>query len=523
MSLPNLDKIYMKGLLVPKESTKEDFHLPQFLRVPPTVAPTGSIFTNNSSGEFIISKEVEEITGAVIVLTITNNHANAATNAVWTLSAKLADQTTDGTADGGVFCVGFPALRVRTTPQAYNVTAANLQIAIRALHPALAAVTVAGGTFATPAAYTITMVPTTDEYPLEDTEVEITGGVLDGAVICTLSAYMTTAYAVGGSLKLAPSPLLLKDVITYAETVQLESITGEHLWENLKTLSTSHEQKAIVRNIGYDFDTQKSLNWINGGGGSLTLFCPLTGPLFDQGQIVPSIHNKTKFRIVFTLQTGAVLKDSTSGSTATVANLQYSSCFLWLSYKQYPPEYIKEKQIEAASHIMGYQVWEARQDSIHDWSTVTAATEVSELIKIHGDISNIMFSLRLVNPTSAQSRIQSLKLDSIKLQDGHGHSIIGSDYVTHKVMRDIILPESYPWADHLIFDRFNTYAFTPSSDIRSAKYNGQVVGLYPIVGDERVYITPTASVGSPVQLYCFYNARRALLFYPDGHVEYVNQ
>lgn len=508
--------------MIPRESAKEDVHSLQYFRAIPSSAPTGSIYTNHSTYKFDIPKDIHEIVAGTLEQDITNNHAVAATTAVWTLSAKLADQTTDGTADGGVFVIGFPALGVSTTPQVYNVTAAALQTAIRALHPALAAVTVGGGTFATPAPYTVTMTHTADEFPLEGTEVKITGGVLDGAVICTLSSYPTTTYATGGSLKMTAVPLHLKEVVTRANELQLEKIEGDNVLDKIRSHSTPEELKTNGRRIGFDFEKKQSWNWINGGGGTLSVYCPLPNALFDQGQIVPCIHNKTNFSVEITLNTGAVLLDPTSGSTATTANLQYAAAYLWIAYKRYTPEMIATKRAEAMAGPHAYQIWESKQTSIHDWSTLTAGTEVSEYLGLHGEVSDLVLSLRPSTPTSAQSHMYPLKLNSLKVQDGHGQPILGSDYVTHKVMRDIILPETYPWVDRSIFENFNTYVFTPSSDVRSAKYNGQVVGLYPLVGDERVYVTPTAASSDQVQLRCYYTVRRFLEINPDGSVRFLN-
>jgi hypothetical protein len=518
---PHLRFVPLGDMMISSESDMNDHHKLTVARVEPATAPTGSIFTNNSSFTFNLQRDIDEIVGTVVELNIVDNHANAATTAVWTVSAKLADQTTDGTADGGVFCIGFPKLGVQTTPQVYNVSAANLQIAIRALHPALAAVTVAGGTFATPAPYTITMTHTADEFPLEGTEVAISGGVLDGAVICTLSSYMTTAYAVGGSLKLAPAPLLFKEVLVQGGDEQIEKIEGDHIFEQMKTHFTEDELEVAGREIGYDFEKQVSYNFINGASGTLRMLCPLSGTVFDQGKLIPSVFTRTQFKVMLTMQTGAVLLDSTSGSTATAANLQYSSVYLWVVYKKYPPSLMSELRSKAQSSNMAIRHWEAKQTVVADWSTLTAGTEVDHKLGLNGSVSEVMFVLRPSAATSAQSHMNSLKLDYLKVSDTHGQSVFGSDYVSHKVMRDIVLPITYPLADYTTFSNFNVYVWSPCSDVRGAKQDGKIVGMYPLTGEEKVKITPTAAAASQSSLKAFYSIIRTMVIKPDGHIEWL--
>jgi hypothetical protein len=527
----HLNFVRTGAYFVSKDSAVNDKHENETERLDVDSIPAATIFNTDTTLIYRLPEHINQIENATVEIDLTNNHAVAATNAVWSYEGFDAAFAAVATVAGSFYQIGFPKLGVTTLPLAHDTPLATIEATIRALHPALASVTVGGALISVPGITTITMVSTRGQIPLENMPVTVTGYAISAAgppiVPVLLHCWNSVPYAAGGSLKLGPAPLCLKSIEVYAGNTKVEEYSGDHLWFHLATHSREEETWEIGKKIGWDFDSNQSTAWINGASGTMRLYIPLAGVLEDQGTIIPALFPKIQWKIKITTRGAASILDSTSGAMATVANLVCTNTYLWITHKKYSPETLADIKDQMARNVdsngrrfVDFRQYEFVDSSLYEPPTLTAGTEVTTKLGLFGDISEMFFAVRPQAKTNAQSWIAPLRLNNINVENGQ-EELLGDDHITDEVMRYEIMPNRFPKMKRSLLRDYNWYVWCPSSDPVQAKMDGKMIGIHSLNQSEVVKWTPTAAAASTTEIVAFYSNLCTMRIYEDGKVTHL--
>jgi len=471
---------------------------------PDVTVPTTALASANNYSLFKLSRQLDIIHKIFLKFTLTNNGGTADTPQVQTIYPYNMDAGGGAsTPDGGSYYIETPF--GRTSILAFGETAANIQIALRAVDDTYATVTVAG-TMITNVA--ITLVNVIDP----DILVGVSVALLDGAVPVILSNTITTAYAPGDDVLLGVAPIFIQKCEVEIGNQIMETIYGEHFWHMMTTRYTHDEISGVATVNGFDSTTFTTNNYLRTGE-SKTYYVPIDN-LINLAEIPVGVLNRTQFLMRIYFNSGATALFETFpgsiASTAVITDIAISNITLRMIGEILRPDQRVSKLKEVRSVDHSYK-WSEHERHIISAGARTAATQYEEKFTIKGKVSHMFIHPRLTTATKSSDLYEPLKFTSWEVTDSGGKSLTGDILIEDDFSRNVISPHLFR---SKVFTKKNIYLWSPDTDPHRTLLTQSIHGSIDVRNEEHLRYVMNAT--NTIQIFLWVNTLKVVTIFTDG-------
>jgi len=499
---------------MPLSSVSNTHYLLQDERISPERNAPVTAFRESNDLAFLITSNIHQITDMDYSATITNTNTSTGAATAQVLAWQPEDATpADVNLNGGYMFFHIPDYG-STKILPYNTSIADWQTAIDDIDPDLSGLTVGGQPFNTGGSG-----PLTITVPVKYGDLSIQLIAIDPTHAggrATILAEMQTPYAANGSCILGPGPVIFERITLEFNDKQVEEMRGTQ-WLYMLMLTTHQERiYDLGKLIGYDFIRDKSTNFIDGGGGTLTIYVPVLNMLTMQEKFLPVLHPQTKtiVKVYFRGSSGAIF-ESGSGTTST-DDLELSSSYLYIRHKKYQSDMIRAILKVRGLEPITYR-YHQHITTVLQTGSYTGGQQYPIKINKTGDLMEAMFILRSGSKTYASDYYKGYKLTDIEVRNENNTSLLGYDNITHDFMLSAVIPRTYPSVSKYILKHFNFYVWPVGAEILESKTSGSLSGAYQLKQTDEVRIKPT-STHSNAQIVMLYAIVRGIRVFPNGSV-----
>ena len=489
-----------------------------FSELPPATSPSAAILSgiSNSYVSFKLDKSIHYVKSAYLNFTISNTSATGCTTAVYTIVPTL-DSTGAATATaGGSLSIGIGRYG-QTLPLAYNTTAANWQIAIRALDHSnsdLASITVAGTLDATGMTITLTGVrPYMDKYG----PVYCASNSLVSAVPNHLMTVVTNsvAFSYGDTFLLTASPLLIQKIESFLGNQQLEKKTGEDSFIDIFSSEFDENELLTIctKCLYINPETLQSVAYIEAGG-SLNFSIPINNSIVTSNipfGLLPNVNPELK---VYFSGGAANILQTLTGSGAVIADVSLSNISLTIGGTVLDRDEFARKKASMDKIIhqgVDFRCLLATSVDLQGLTYVAGATS-TQVLNQNADVSH-MYIYSLPNTiTAGEQRYAFLELSDLNIVSQSQVGLMSGNQLPQRIIR-VIACQKF---QSRVFEKLNVYALSPSTEPLKDLERGEKWGGLKIYSSDCLKVNPAFSAAAHISVLIYGFA--TICVYANGSV-----
>lgn len=482
-------------------------------------APVSSTALQNTAGsvDFIPPKNLNSLSNLGLAFNLNNTSVTVRTPMQITITPYVLGGGA-ATPDGSNYQIGSPY--GSSTILAFDAAAGVIQAAIRAINTRYALVTVTG-TMVTAIVIVMVGIDPSDISGVGCVELwGIPAGIADGGVGVNFASTITTAFSYGDEVKLVPAPILIDYVILFIGNENVQTLTGQEIWQHIMFMTTREERDRIADICRFDADTNLSTNVVVP---ATTNYCivPLLGLALNSRELpIRNISTDVPIRIQVQFKHGATLLESGAAvatginyypSTGVIGDITITDCELVGVGEKLGAieDQLEHRKLASITH--DYRFLSGGLGTISS-SAYTAGTSIVKDLNITGNIAFMYICPRLTAGVGS-SLYTNQAFTSFQITDEGNKSISGYYDKTHTYNTRFEFLTKSPSDSGSIS---NLYVWSPSKNPSDTLRTGKNLGYYEATGLIRMTLNPNFTTTTTINFYPY--IYRYLKIDPMGHV-----